>query len=62
MLGVLEPRYQPPNRQKYSDVLIPALYENQKSKLFAELQTEEATVSLTTDAWTYLTITCHYVC
>lgn len=66
MQSVLEPRYQPPNRQKISDFLIPTLYENQKSVLFAELQTAEA-VSLTTDAWTsratksYLTITCHYV-
>lgn len=66
MLSVLEPRYQTPNRQKITDFLIPALYENQKSKLIADLQTAEA-VSLTTDAWTsratesYLTITCHYV-
>lgn len=66
MLSVLEPRYQPPIRQKISHYLIPALSENQKYVLFAELQKAEA-VSLKRGAWTsratesFLTITCHYV-
>lgn len=66
MLSVLEPRYQPPIRQKISHYLFPALSENQKYVLFAELQKAE-TVSLKIGAWTsratesFLTITCHYV-
>lgn len=66
MIKAMEPRYQPPNRQKLSEQLIPALFENEKAKLFQELQSTQA-VSLTTDAWTsrsaesYLTITCHFV-
>jgi hypothetical protein len=66
MIRVMEPRYQPPNRQKLSDQLIPALFESEKTKLFQELQSSHA-VSLTSDAWTsrstesYLTITCHFV-
>ena len=66
MIKAMEPRYQPPNRQKLSEQLIQALFENEKAKLFQELQSTQA-VSLITDAWTsrsaesYLTITCHFV-
>ena len=66
MLSTLEPRYQPPNRTRLSEELIPALYESIKSKLYAELQSSEA-VSLTCDGWTsratqsFLTVTCHFV-
>lgn len=66
MLSTLEPRYQPSNRSRLSEVLIPALYENEKSKLYSELQSSGA-VSLTCDGWTsrttesFLKVTCHFI-
>lgn len=66
MLSTLEPRYQPPNRSRLSEELIPAMYENEKSKLYSELQSSGA-VSLTCDGWTsratesFLTVTCHFI-
>lgn len=66
MLSTLEPRYQPPNRSRLSGELIPALYENEKSKLYSELQSSGA-VSLTCDGWTsratesFLTVICHFI-
>lgn len=51
MLSTFVPRYQPPNRSRLSEELIPVLYENEKSKLFSELESSGA-VSLTYDGWT----------
>ena len=63
---VIEPRYVVPSRPHFSQKVIPALYEENKSAVVHHLSNASA-VALTTDGWTsratesYLTVTAHHI-
>lgn len=62
----LEPRYQVPNRQTFSEQLVPTLHKAEAEKLKNDMKSADA-VGITTDGWTsrttepYNTITAHYI-
>ena len=64
MVLSLDPRYRIPGRQHFSEIAVPKLYNDIKSKVIA-LMSKASRVALTTDGWTsretmsYITITCH---
>ncbi|KAL3973548.1 chromosome alignment-maintaining phosphoprotein 1 [Sarotherodon galilaeus] len=66
LMNVLEPRYNIPSRAHFSEKVVPSMYEQQKSKVMAELS-QASSVGLTTDGWTsratenYVTVTAHYI-
>ncbi|XP_039456235.1 E3 SUMO-protein ligase ZBED1-like [Oreochromis aureus] len=66
LMNVLEPRYDIPSRAHFSEKVVPSMYEQQKSKVMAELS-QASSVALTTDGWTsratenYVTVTAHYI-
>lgn len=66
LLEVLEPRYNIPSRQYFSESYIPKLYTKVRDEVIHGLMSAEQ-VAITTDGWTscatesYITITCHFI-
>lgn len=50
LMNVLEPRYDIPLCTHFSENVVPSMYEQQKSKVMAELS-QDSSVALTTDGW-----------
>lgn len=50
LMNVLEPRYDIPSCAHFSENVVPSMYEQQKSKVMAELS-QDSSVALTTDGW-----------
>ncbi|KAL3969495.1 Arf-GAP with GTPase, ANK repeat and PH domain-containing protein 2 [Sarotherodon galilaeus] len=51
LMNVLEPGYDIPSRAHFSEKIVPSMYEQEKSKVMAELS-QASSVALTTDGWT----------
>lgn len=61
-----EPRYRPPNRQTFTNLITGTLYQEELAKLKKEIS-QAVSVAITADGWTsraphhYMTITAHYI-
>ena len=66
MTKILNPKYNPPNRDILTNNLVPAWYAVEKGNLISELK-HVSKAAITADGWTsfsqdhYLTVTLHYV-
>ena len=66
LLRELHPKYNAPNRDTFSNQILPAWYDAEKEKLVLQLQ-KVPFIALTADHWTsvgsdhYLTVTAHFV-
>lgn len=66
LLEVLEPRYNIPSRQHFSESYIPNLYTKVRDEVIQGLMSAER-VAITSDGWTscttqsYITVTCHFI-
>ena len=66
LVNVMEPRYNIPSRQYFSDRAMPELYQSVKTSVLSELA-KASSVAITTDGWTsratesYITITSSHI-
>ena len=64
LMATADPRYKVPNRQHFSDILLPKMYNDAKARVKAVVS-QASRCALTTDGWTsrvtqsFITITCH---
>lgn len=67
MTNVCVPGYKLPTRKYFSNTLLPALYEETKTNLKTDLETQALSVCLAVDSWTsptndsYNAFTAHYI-
>ena len=69
LLAHLQPKYMIPSRRYFSEVMLPNAYEDVKSQISAELDSQNAPyLSFTSDVWTsphsvesFISLTCHWI-